>query len=151
MHRKWIEPVVLLLIAAIALWDGQMIIVTRQETLGAREAGGWVALLGLCLACMALLYGALLSQKPELGGQWELGRNVRLPLTALAMLGGYIFLMDRLGYLLSTALFFALYLRLYGSFRWAPILVGSFAVALMSTYTWALLGMMLPTGILPWP
>ena len=151
MHRRWLEPLVLLLLAAVAIWDGRMVILTRQETMGAREAGSWVVLLGILLFCAAIVYGLLLNRGFDAESHWKLGHNVKMVVMALAILACYVFLIDRLGYLLSTALFFTSYLRIYGSYRWTPVVIGSLAIALVSTYTWAFLGMMLPTGILPWP
>ncbi len=95
---------------------------------------------------MAVQVGAQLrGAAPVAGGGDPLG-----PI-AFGLLLAYIFLWDYLGYLISTALFFLVYIRVFGSYRWLPIVMGSLVAAIGSAYVWTLFGMMLPGGILPWP
>ncbi len=83
--------------------------------------------------------------------RWQSNAAVTASLFALALLAMYALLLDYLGYLLSTALFLFLYLRIFGSYRWAPILIGSIVAAVASAYLWTNVGLMLPGGISPWP
>jgi hypothetical protein len=64
---------------------------------------------------------------------------------------GYVLAIQNLGYLLATAVFFVVYLRVFSSYRWLMIVVSSFAGAVGAAYLWTYLGMTLPQGILPWP
>lgn len=147
-----VQPLLLLLVAVVAILDGVRIVVGKQDMVGAREGGGYVVLLGLILACLAVAYASQL-RKPVTrpGFHWKAQTGIHWVPIGFAILAGYILLIDHLGYPLSTLLFFITYLRVFGAYRWVPIIGGSLAVAVALTLLWSALGMVLPRGPLPWP
>lgn len=140
----------LLLLSSAAAWDGLRIILRYWKKVGAREAGGYLVLLGVLLGSLTLLYWSRARKITSEAHRVE-EANVHRILITLSMLGGYALLMDLLGYLLATSLFLVAYLRVFGAYRWIPTLAGSVIAAASSAYMWAKVGLMLPGGILPWP
>lgn len=152
MRRRWVESAALILVAVLVIWDGGRIVVRHGAKMGGREAGGYVVLLGLVLAFVSLAYGFL--PAPTSGGSglgWRREKGLGKLLGALGLFAAYVLLIDVTGYLLATALFLAASFRLFGSYRWLPVLTGAVAIASGSAYLWARLGLMLPQGFLPWP
>lgn len=143
----------LLILAAAAFWDGARILATHPGQQSALYGGGYIAILGFLLLCLALAYW--FREAPREAGpgfDWRADREVRGAALALVLLAGYAWLIGSLGYLVSTAIFFILCFRILGSYRWVPILASSLAVALGAAYLWAAIGMPMPRGILlPWP
>ncbi len=140
------------LLAAVAVWDGGRILVLKWGKMGVAGGGGYLLLLGLLLACLAIVHffqGR--SGGSESGYHWGQTQDLRRVRLAVLLAVGYVLGIQYLGYLLASALFFVVYLRLFSSYRWLPIVVCSFAGAVGAAYLWAHLGMMLPQGILPWP
>ena len=144
VRRKPIELAVLLVVAALALVDG--VAIASGHQLRAAEAGGYEILLGSLLLVATAVYWI---QEPETG--WGEGHGTRWVLTAIAILAAYAFLMSTLGYLLSTLLAFIVYLRVFSSYRWVPILAYSAVVSVGSAWLWISLAIALPEGVLPWP
>lgn len=152
MGRQRIETVVLFLLGIVAVWDGIWTARHYEDRLGAMEAGGYVMLLGAVLALLAVAYGLKSrSARFESGAGPRLQNGLLWVLIAFGIFAGYILLIDPAGYLLATALFFAVYLRVFGSYRWAPILVVSIVIAIVASYALAAIGLMLPLGVIPWP
>lgn len=151
MRWRIVELLLVLPLALIAVWDGARVAIVRKATRGAPEAGGYVVLLGVLLAILILVYwfrGRSREEDTGISGGTEGLRWVWLGFAILVL---YAFLIEPLGYLLSTVLFFVVYLRVFGGYRWTPIVAGSLAIAVSATYLWAKLEMMLPRGLLPWP
>lgn len=153
MREHQIVGSVLLILALLPAWNGIQILVKYQNKVGARAAGGYLILLGLLLIGLTVAYWFKAgknrtSTKETPDG--DKGGN-RYILTGLALIFGYVLLMDFLGYLLSTAVFLILYLRIFGAYRWTPIVIGSLIAAAGSAYGWERVGLTLPGGILPWP
>jgi hypothetical protein len=116
------------------------------------ESGGYLVLLGALLVCLALAYAVRLRLgRLRAGFADGIGGGARRVCGAVGILAGYVLLMDRLGYVLSTAAFLVAFLRLFGSYAWLWILVASLGLAVVLAHSWALLGLMLPGGILGWP
>jgi hypothetical protein len=150
MRESRIVIPVLLLLSSAAVWDGLRIILRYWKKPASREAGAYLVLLSVLLGSLTLAYCLRVRKVTPENRPIEEG-NVHRIWIALSMLGGYAVLMDFLGYLLSTALFLVAYLRVFGHYRWMPILTGAAIAAGSSAYTWAKVGLMLPRGILPWP
>jgi hypothetical protein len=150
MRKQWMVVACLLVIAVAAIGDGIHIILKYQNKIGAREAGGYLMLLGSLLACLSIAFWSQV-RKTRTTGSWRAPEGIQRIPKALALLAGYAIFWDFLGYLLSTALFLILYLRMFGSYRWVPVLMGSVIAAAGSAYFWTSVGLMLPEGILPWP
>lgn len=137
----------------VLIGEGAKIMITRRGALGGVESGAYLVILGFLLACLSVAYGLQpRSEGPRFPPSPEPGTWTRwAPLVAIVLLASYTFFMDYLGYLLSTALFFAAYLRVFGSYRWIPVLAASFGLAVASVYLWLSMGLVMPRGIVPWP
>lgn len=148
---SFIDMFLLLLIGVVAVVDGLRIILTKTAAVGSASAGGWIVLLGglLIVGTFRLSIKELRSGQDTVAPDTE-GRFL-LPITALTMLLIYIALIDSLGYMLSTALFMAIYLRVFGKYGVLKIATISIGFALCSSWLWTAMDMMLPQGILPWP
>ncbi len=144
--KKPLELVVLLLVALTALLEGVRIMIQHATALRAFEAGGYLVLLGGLLACLAIVYGVR-----EPAERWKAGQGGRRVLVAMAVLVAYALAMPILGYLVSTVLAFVAYLRIFGAYRWVPVLVLACGISLASAWLWTWLAIVLPQGILPWP
>lgn len=152
MQVRTIESGVVLLLAVPAVWDGSRILIFEGGKVGAVGGGVNVLTLGLILAGLAIAH----LRQGRSGGSgaaysWGDAQGLRRVGLAVLMAGGYVPAMVYLGYLLTTALFFVVYLRVFSAYRWLPILVSSSAGAFGATYLWSYLGMTMPQGILPWP
>lgn len=144
--KKRVELAVLSLVAITALAEGVRIMTRHATSLRAFEAGGYLALLGGLLVGLAIVYGIR-----EPAERWEGGQGVRWVLAAMALLVAYALALPVLGYLVSTALAFTAYLRIFSSYRWVPILAFAGGMSLASAWLWTSLAVILPQGILPWP
>lgn len=150
MRQSQVEVVLLLLIAAVVIRDGMLIVNNYRAKLGAEEGGGYLVILGLLLSFLAIAYWLQSRSQvtmPEV--DWRTEKGIHWVPIGFAVLAGYILALGYLGYLLSTMLFFVVYLRVFGSYRWIPVLVGSFAISIVSAYFWETLGVVLPDGLLP--
>ncbi len=146
MRLKPIESVVLMLMALTAIGEGIRIVIQQATKLRAFQAGGYLVLIGLLLAGMTILYWL---REPEI--RWDAGEGGRWAMIAALILVGYTLLLPVLGYVLSTVLAFVIYLRFFGSYRWAFTIAFSCAVSVGSAWLWDWLSIMLPAGPLPWP
>lgn len=146
------ESLGLILVAVVVVAEGVRVATApeNQKTYGAAEGGMYLVLLGALLAGMTLVQG-FRSPQSEAGRTVEWGRGLPRVVMVFAILAGYVLLIGYLGYLLAVALFFVVFLRVFSPYRWIPILIASFAMAIGSAYAWSALSIMLPTGILPWP
>jgi hypothetical protein len=150
MLTRWIDPVILFSLAGVSIWDGLRINRTQQDTFGATQAGGWVALVGVLLAICTTAY-AYRELKTADNARRTIGPNFHLVLIAFAMVAIFVLLLDRVGYLVCTAVFFAVYLRYFGRYGWPAVLLGSVSFAVGSAYLWSEMSLMLPQGVIPWP
>ncbi|MDI7261041.1 MAG: tripartite tricarboxylate transporter TctB family protein [Thermodesulfobacteriota bacterium] len=148
-EHKVVAPI-LFGLAFLGIWDGVRIIIKYKNEIGGREAGGCLVLLGLFMICLTTVYW-FQTCKNRIGGKGDAEGGNRWIVSTLALLAGYAILINFLGYLLSTAVFLVLYLRIFGAYRWLPIVIGSLIGAVGSAYIWAKVGLMLPGGFLPWP
>ncbi len=146
MRLRLVESALLMVVALVAIAEGIRIIVQQATKLRAFEAGGYLILIGLLLVGMTILYWL---REPEI--RWDAGEGGRWAIIAALILVGYTLLLPVLGYVLSTVLALVIYLRFFGSYRWAFILGFSCAVSVGSAWMWDWLSIMLPTGPLPWP
>lgn len=152
MRRTGVEHLLLLLPAIAAVWGGVRTEIQNPGMMGARLGGAYVALLGFILACLVVAHWFTSSSRgTEPGPEPSADKDLRRVGIGLGFFLGYILLIGVLGYLLSTALFFAVCLRLFGAYRWAQTAIGSLAAAIGLAYLWEQLEMTLPQGILPWP
>jgi hypothetical protein len=148
-----IEKIILLALSILALCEGLRIIWGHQSTFGATYAGGYLILLGLLIGGLGVysrVGGA--SKGSELPK--ERLKKDSLPkrvLLCLGILGGTVVLIPWLGYMLSTIIFFLVHLRVLGGYRWAPALVWAVGLGILFAYVFAIAGMMLPQGPIPWP
>jgi hypothetical protein len=146
------DMLLLLLVGLAGIVDGLRIILTKTDTVGSASAGGWLVLLGVLLGIGTLklaFQGDVQSEQDAAPADTK--GPIWLPITALAMVLVYIALIEPLGYTLSTLLFMAVYLRVFGKYGALKIATISIAFALGSSWLWAALDMMLPQGVLPWP
>lgn len=152
MRARTVEAGLVLLLGAIAVWDGSRILILKWGKMGVAGGGGYVLLLGSFLAGLAVIH-FLQGRVSGAGSAYKWGETHDLRRVGLAVLlaAGYVPAIQYLGYPLATAVFFVVYLRAFGSYRWLPILVSSFAGAVGAAYLWTHLGLTLPQGILPWP
>lgn len=144
MPRKLVEVSVLLVVASLAVVDG--IAIASGTQLRSLEAGGYEILLGVLLLLAIAVYWTR-----ESVADWGGSERTRWVIIAMAILAAYALLLSNLGYLLSTVLAFVLYLRLFSSYGWLPILAYAVLVSVGSAWLWASLAIGLPRGILPWP
>jgi hypothetical protein len=148
--RKWIEVSLLIPISIIAVYDGLRIAISNRDLIEGKAAGGYVALLGLILLLLSVslfLKSISVKKTPELNEKSGAIRVVK----AFFLFAAYMFVIPYFGYLISTSLFFIVWLRGYGQYHWKYIIVGSFTLAFGLTYLWKALDVMLPTGLLAWP
>jgi hypothetical protein len=147
----WVEGCLVLVVAVIAISNGLQVMVLNSSKFGAREAGGYVVLIGLLLIFLAAVH---LMQSYKRGGgpsvNWGPGGTIHwIPIT-IGLFAGYVLMMDYLGYMVSTAIFLVACLRVFGTYPWVPVIVSSSVVSLGLTYLWEELGLVLPRSILPW-
>lgn len=148
---SFVDMFLLLLVGFAGVADGLRIILTKTDTVGSSSAGGWIVLLGglLIAGTFKLTIKEIRSGRDTAAADAE--GQLLLPVTALTMLLIYITLIDSLGYTLSTVLFMAIYLRVFGKYSALTIATISIGFALGSSWLWVAMDMMLPQGILPWP
>lgn len=148
----FVDAFLLLLVGFLGVSDGLRIILTRTDTVGGAAAGGWIVLLGSLLIVGTYKLGVqqIRSAREESTRAFDTRAQLWPPITVISMLFIYIASMDWLGYALSTFLFMAAYLRLFGKYNVFTIAVISVAFAFGSNWLWARMDMMLPHGSLPW-
>jgi hypothetical protein len=152
VRARTIEFMAVGLFALLAILDGGRIVLTSEGGRGPIASGGYLTAIGLVLLALALAYHIpAIRRPPESPTAWGERAGLKRVGLALAMAVGYVTLITPLGYLLATALFFIVYLKLFSSYSWLLILAGSALGAMGSAYLWASLGLMLPSGIIPWP
>lgn len=146
-----VDTFLLLLVGIAGVADGLRVILTKMDTVGSSSAGGWIVLLGGLLIAVTCVHAVREVRGGQNTGAVAADDEVRQPVVALAMLLVYIALINPLGYTLSTALFLAIYLRVFGKYGVLKIATISITFALASGWLWSIMDMMLPQGILPWP
>ena len=146
-----VDTLLLLLVGVAGVADGLRVILTKMDTVGSSSAGGWIVLLGGLLIAVTCVHAVKEVRSGQNAGAVAADDEVRQPVVALAMLLVYIALINPLGYTLSTALFMAIYLRVFGKYGVLKVATISIAFALASSWLWSIMDMMLPQGILPWP
>jgi len=148
---RLVDIALLLLVGFAGIADGLRIILTKADAVGGVPAGGWIVLLGALLVAGTCGHAVREIRAGEDAGTLDSGDQLKQPVIALAMLLIYIALIEPLGYTLSTALFMAVYLRLFGKYGVLTVAGISIAFAFGSSWLWAVMDMMLPQGPLPWP
>ncbi|MGE3988116.1 tripartite tricarboxylate transporter TctB family protein [Pseudorhodoplanes sp.] len=150
--RKLVDPVLLILVGAAGVGDGLRIILTKTDVVGGAPAGGWIALLGVLLIAGSGVLIAKEFRSTKSAQQPDEPALLKMPAIALGLLILYVALIDPLGYTLATALFMAVYLRLFGR-CYGLVKVATIAIAFSvgSGWLWSVMNMMLPQGPLPWP
>jgi hypothetical protein len=149
---SFVDMALLLLIGFIGISDGLRVILTKTDAVGSASAGGWIVFLGALLIAgtIKLSIKEMRSERDTIAAS-EPDNEFWLPIIALAMLLIYIALIEPLGYTLATALFMAVYLRVFGKYGVLTIVAISLPFAFGSSWLWAALDMMLPQGIMSWP
>jgi putative tricarboxylic transport membrane protein len=148
---RMLDPIFLMLVGIVGIADGTRIINIKREVVGGIATGGWIAGLGALLVAGTIIHlakGAGPAEETDPDGSQVL---LKQPVIAFAMLVIYIALIEPLGYMLSTVLFMAIYLRVFGHYRYVTIAAISCLFAVASGWLWAVMNMMLPQGLLPWP
>jgi hypothetical protein len=141
----------LILVGCAAVEDGLRIIITKQSVVGGVPAGGWIAGLGGLLivgSCISIVRHAAAEPSSQTIAP---GLLSKAPVIAFALLVIYVALLESLGYVLSTALFMVVYLRLFGRYRALTVAAIAVPFAIGSGWLWAVMNMTLPQGPLPWP
>ena len=146
MRVKTIEQWILFGVGAVVIVDGITLASTWKERMRALESGGYEILLGVLLIGLTALY-----RLRQPGVEWPGGPGARLVAIGFGILAGYALLMPHLGYMLSTFLVVAAYMRTFGKYRWTTTLAFSAAFAVGTAWIWAKLIIILPNGIVPWP
>ena len=145
----FIDPIFLMLVGLAAVVDGARIIMTKREVVGGVEAGAWIATLGaLLLAGSGILAMASARHTADVTSPDAL---LKPPALAFVLLVLYVSALDRLGYILATALFMAVYLRLFGRYGLIAVAAIAIAFAAGSGWLWSFMNMMLPQGPIVWP
>jgi hypothetical protein len=147
-----VDMSLLLLIGFIGISDGLRIILTKTDAVGSAPAGGWIVLLGALLIAgtIKLSIKEMRSERDTVAAP-AADNQFWLPVVAITMLLIYIALIEPLGYTLATALFMAVYLRVFGKYGVLTVAAISLPFAFGSSWLWAVMDMMLPQGIMPWP
>lgn len=148
---SFVDTFLLLLVGFVGVADGLRVILTKTDTVGSSSAGGWIVLLGGLLIAGTCGHVAKEIRAGHKAVAVAADDKSRQPIIALAMMLVYIAFIDPLGYTLSTALFMAIYLRVFGKYSVLKIATISIVFALASSWLWTVMDMMLPQGILPWP
>jgi hypothetical protein len=150
---SFVDKALLLLIGFVGISDGLRVILTKTDAVGSASAGGWIVLLGALLIAgtIKLFIKELRSERDAVATSDAADNELWLPIIALAMLLIYIALIEPLGYTLATALFMAVYLRVFGKYGVLTVVAISLPFAFGSSWLWAALDMMLPQGIMSWP
>jgi hypothetical protein len=149
---SFVDMLLLLLIGFAGISDGLRVILTKTDTVGSASAGGWIVLLGaLLIAGTVKLFIKEVRSERDAAAVPGADDQFWLPVIAMAMLLIYIALIEPLGYTLATALFMAVYLRVFGKYGVLKIAAISLPFAFGSSWLWAAMDMMLPQGIMPWP
>ncbi len=148
----FVDAFLLLLVGFLGVSDGLRIILTKADTVGGAAAGGWIVLLGglLIVGTYKLCVQQVRSAREGATLASDTRAQLWAPITVISMLFIYIASIDWLGYALSTLLFMAAYLRLFGKYNVFTIAVISVAFAFGSNWLWTKMEMMLPHGSLPW-
>lgn len=149
---SFVDMLLLLLIGFVGISDGLRVILTKTDTVGGASAGGWIVLLGALLIAgtIKLFIKEMRSERDTVAAP-SADDQFWLPIIAMAMLLIYIALIEPLGYTLATALFLAVYLRVFGKYGVLTVAAISLPFAFGSSWLWAAMDMMLPQGIMPWP
>jgi hypothetical protein len=149
---SFVDMFLLLLVGFIGISDGLRVILTKTDTVGSASAGGWIVLLGaLLIAGTTKLFIKKMRSERDTVVAPGADDQFWLPIIAMAMLLIYIVLIEPLGYTLATALFMAVYLRVFGKYSVLTVAAISLPFAFGSSWLWAAMDMMLPQGIMPWP
>lgn len=150
---SFVDMLLLLLVGFVGIFDGFRVILTKTDTVGSASAGGWIVLLGglLIAGTIKLFIKEIRFERDTTAAASEPDDQFWLPVIALAMLLIYIALIEPLGYTLATALFMAIYLRVFGKYGVLTITAISLLFAFGSSWLWVAMDMMLPQGIMPWP
>jgi len=151
MTQASVESVTLLALSAVVLWDSSQIM-TQVQSGKAGLAGGYELLLGAVLASLALIYwlrSRRASMDPSI--HWRAEQGIRWVIIGAGILIVYIFMMPFLGYMLSTILVFAAYMRVYSPYGWLLTVAASCAVGVSTAWLWSSLAILLPQGFVPWP
>ena len=153
MIEDWIEKGSLLALSVIAIVDGFRIILGHSSTFGATYAGGYLVLLGLLIGSLTVYawLGGKLEKPRSQDEKAEKGSVPKKVVLCLLILAGTSLLVPRLGYMLSTIIFFLAHLRLLGGYRWLPAFLWSSSLGVLFAYILTIAGMMLPQGPIPWP
>ncbi|MER2632842.1 MULTISPECIES: hypothetical protein [Chelativorans] len=131
---------ILLLLGAVVTGDGiRFVLVTRH--LRALEVGGYQILLGLLLIILTLFYAL----KP-LAENWRISEGNRNTAIGYGLLVAYAASLHGLGYIISTLIVVAAYMRLLGGYRMASSLAVAAIFATASAWLWTTLMISLPRG-----
>ncbi|BDG59536.1 tripartite tricarboxylate transporter TctB family protein [Caldinitratiruptor microaerophilus] len=153
MRRTKALFALLTVLALVTAGEGWRLISRYGSQLGGRQAGGYLVLLGAALMILTLLgrhRGEFAGDPGPATGGGPAG-GARRVTVCLVILAGYVFLTPRLGYLVSTVLFFLTYLRVLGNYRWAAAIALSALFGVGSAVVFAQAGMVLPRGMIAWP
>lgn len=145
---------VLLLLSIAAVLQGTTIIRDYSTTYGANLAGWYLIALGAVLGVITLIYFFRNGRQPEEvfaapTAEEQLQRKKLGWL--LLLLVGYVLVIDYLGYIVSTVLFFMIYLRFLGGYGWGRVLWISIVFGVSFGLIFSYVGMSLPTGFIPFP
>ena len=139
-----------MLVGVAAVGDGARVIMTKGEVVGGVETGAWIAAIGaLLVAGSGVLVTA--SARHAYDAPPPCDSVLKPPALAFALLVAYVASLGLLGYILATALFMAVYLRVFGGYGVTKVALISIAFAGGSGWLWSFMNMMLPQGPLPWP
>jgi len=151
--EKWIELIVLLGLAVLALMDGLRLILRHTTTFGANQAGSYLVLLGSLIGFLTIyawLSGNLGVPKFQ-NSKDKKGRIPKQVIICLLILAGSSFFIPWLGYMISTLIFFFAYFLLLGGYPWVTALLLSTVFGVSMAFIFAKAGMMLPQGFIHWP
>lgn len=150
MRHKAIECALLGIVAFVVFAEGVRFVTSLGHMIGATEAGAHLIVLAGLLTILSLIYG-LQPQQDRIGGAQDDAVDLddrrtgrRDAQIGIALFFGYIVMLSYVDYAIATFIFFALYLRIFGSYQWRAIILASLLVSVGSAYLWHVLGVAMP-------
>ena len=149
MNAKNIQLAVIITVAVAAIIEGRSIIVENTEVFGSEFAGLYIVALGILMVILGILsYLSKEETTDENSEQDETKENNKRVGQLFPLLVVYGFGIKFLGYILSTILFFIIFLRFFGRYKWRKVLVLAFGISISFGLLFQQTGMELPKGLL---
>lgn len=149
MTGQRIQLAAIIALAALAIAEGRTIIVENTEIFGSELAGWYVIALGCLLTILGIAY--YVREKNIViteDDQAETANNNRKVAQFYPLMIAYAVGIEYLGYIISTLLFFTIFLRFFGKYNWKKVAILSIAISIGFGVVFEQVGMSLPKGLL---